>query len=252
MVDERELRGIVEALAGGYTAPSPSNDVVRNPAVVPTGRNIHGLDPFRVPTPAAQAAGELLMAELLERLTAEQGATPETVALVLWGTDNLKSDGEGVGQALALLGARAVADELGKISDVALIPLGELRRPRIDVVVTVSGIFRDLLGHQMGLIDKAARLAAAADEPPALNFVRKHALAQAAKLGVGLEEAATRVFANAPGSYGANRQPPGREQHLGAQRRAERGVPLPEVLRLWAARPVARCPAGARERAGDG
>ncbi len=204
MVDEQELVGLTRALAGGYTPPSPGNDVVRNPAVVPTGRNIHGLDPFRVPTPAAQAAGERLMHELLERLTREQGALPETVALVLWGADNLKSDGEGVAQALALLGARVVLDELGKVSDVELIPLDELRRPRIDVVVTVSGIFRDLLSHQMLLIDRAARLAAAADEPPARNFVRRHALAQAAALGIGLDEAATRVFANAPGSYGAN------------------------------------------------
>ena len=204
MTDEQELNGLVRALRGGYIAPSPANDVVRNPAVVPTGRNIHGLDPFRVPSLAAQDAGERLMTELLERLTCEQGRLPETVALVLWGADNLKSDGEGVAQALALLGARVVLDELGKVSDVALLPLAELKRPRIDTVVTVSGIFRDLLTHQMLLIDKAARLAAAADEPIEFNFVRKHALAQAAELGIGLDEAATRVFANAPGSYGAN------------------------------------------------
>lgn len=204
MADEQELNGLSRALRGGYISASPANDVVRNPAVVPTGRNIHGLDPFRVPTPAAQDAGEHLMRELLERLTREQGHLPETVALVLWGTDNLKSDGEGVAQALALLGARVVLDELGKVSDVELVPLAELRRPRIDVLVTVSGIFRDLLSHQMLLIDKAARLAAAADEPAEFNFVRKHALAQAAELHVPLAEAATRVFANAPGSYGAN------------------------------------------------
>jgi magnesium chelatase subunit H len=204
MTDEQELNGIVRALRGGYIPPSPANDVVRNPAVVPTGRNIHGLDPFRVPTPAAQDAGERLMFELVERLTREQGHMPETVALVLWGTDNLKSDGEGVAQALALLGARVVLDELGKVSDVELIPLSELKRPRIDVLVTVSGIFRDLLSHQMMLIDRAAKLAAAAAEPLEFNFVRKHALGQAAELGVELSEAATRVFANAPGSYGAN------------------------------------------------
>ncbi|GAB4215316.1 MAG: magnesium chelatase subunit H [Roseiflexaceae bacterium] len=204
MREERELAGLLDALAGGYIPPSPGNDVVRNPAVVPTGRNIHGLDPFRVPTPAAQDAGERLVAQLLERLTREQGAIPETIALVLWGTDNLKSDGEGVAQALALLGARAVADELGKISDVELIPLKDLGRPRVDVVITVSGIFRDLLHHQMGLLDKATRLAAAADEPLEFNHVRRHALAQSAELNITLDEAATRVFANAPGSYGAN------------------------------------------------
>jgi magnesium chelatase subunit H len=204
MVDERELAGLLHALDGGYTAPSPGNDVVRNPAVVPTGRNIHGLDPYRVPTAAAQETGAKLMDELLARLLKEQGSLPESVAMVLWGTDNLKSDGEGVGQVLALLGARAVPDELGKIADIALIPLAELGRPRVDVVVTVSGIFRDLLGHQMELMDKAVRLAAAADEPVEQNFVRKHALIQAQELSVGLEDAATRIFANAPGSYGAN------------------------------------------------
>ncbi|HEU4326026.1 MAG TPA: magnesium chelatase subunit H [Roseiflexaceae bacterium] len=204
MREEREVAGLLDALAGCYIPPSPGNDVVRNPAVVPTGRNIHGLDPFRVPTLAAQDAGERLVAQLLERLAREGGAPPETIALVLWGTDNLKSDGEGVAQALALLGARAVADELGKISDVELIPLKDLGRPRVDVVITVSGIFRDLLHHQMGLLDKAARLAAAADEPLEFNHVRRHALAQAAELHITLDEAATRVFANAPGSYGAN------------------------------------------------
>jgi magnesium chelatase subunit H len=204
MTNEQELNGLMRALRGGYIPPSPGNDVVRNPAVVPTGRNIHGLDPFRVPTPAAQDAGERLMRELVEQLTHEHGHMPETVAMVLWGIDNLKSDGEGVAQALALLGARVVVDELGKVSDVALIPQAELKRPRIDVVVTVSGIFRDLLSHQMLLVDKAARLAAEADEPIEFNFVRKHALAQAAEMNTSVREAAARVFANAPGSYGAN------------------------------------------------
>jgi len=105
---------------------------------------------------------------------------------------------------LALLGARAIPDELGKISDIELIPLNELGRPRIDVVVTVSGIFRDLLHHQMNLLDKAVRLAAEAPEPEEWNFVRKHSLAHAAELNVPLDEAATRIFTNAPGQYGAS------------------------------------------------
>lgn len=204
MTDEQEIAGLLRALRGGYIAPSPANDVVRNPAVVPTGRNLHGLDPFRVPTAAARDTGDRLMRELLDRLTREQGALPETVTLVLWGTDNLKSDGEGVAQALSLVGARVVLDELGKVADVALLPLHELGRPRVDIVVTVSGIFRDLLSHQMALIDRAVHLAAAAAEPITHNFVRKHALQQSAELGISLDEAATRVFANAPGSYGAS------------------------------------------------
>lgn len=204
IMEEREMEGLLRALQGGYIAPSPGNDVVRNANVVPTGRNIHSLDPFNVPTPAAHETGAQLVREMLERLTREQGGLPETVAMVLWGTDNLKSDCEGVAQVLALIGARAIQDELGKVSDVELLPLNELGRPRIDVVVTVSGIFRDLLYHQMSLIDKAVRLAAEADEPETWNFVRKHTQAHAADLNIPVEEAATRVFANAPGNYGAN------------------------------------------------
>lgn len=204
MIHDHELRNLVHALDGGFIPPSPGNDVVRNPAVVPTGRNIHGLDPYRVPNAVAQASGERLVTDLLARLNREQGHIPESVAIILWGTDNLKSDGEGVAQALALMGARPVSDELGNVSDVALIPLAELGRPRVDAVITVSGVFRDLFSHQMRLLDTAARLAAQAAEPPEANFIRKHALAQAAELNISLEEAAARVFSNAPGSYGAS------------------------------------------------
>ncbi len=202
--DEQEISGLIQALAGGYIAPSPGNDVVRNSAVVPTGRNIHGLDPFRVPTPAAQDAGTQLMREMLIELSDDAGNLPETIAMVLWGTDNLKSECEGVAQVFALLGARPVQDEMGNVSDVELIPLQELGRPRIDVVITVSGIFRDLLHHQMNLLDKAVHLAACADEPDHLNFVRKHTGVHANSLDVSFDEAATRVFSNQPGQYGAN------------------------------------------------
>jgi magnesium chelatase subunit H len=202
--DEQEIAGLLRALDGGYVPPSPGNDVVRNPGVVPTGRNIHSLDPFHMPTVAAQTTGMRLVDELLARITREQGKQPETVAMVLWGTDNIKTDGEGVAQVLALIGARVQIDELGKISDIALIPLEELGRPRIDVVVTVSGIFRDLFSHQMHLMDRAVRLAATADEPEEYNFVRKHAREQAAETDTTPEEAAGRIFSNAPGSYGAN------------------------------------------------
>ncbi len=204
IVHDREMYGLVHSLNGGYIPPVPGNDVVRNPATVPTGRNIQGLDPYRVPSAVAMENGARLMIEMLERQTQEQGGLPETVAMVLWGTDNLKSDCEGVAQVLALLGVRTIVDELGNVSNIALIPLSELKRPRIDAVVTVSGIFRDLLSHQMTLLDKAVRLVANADEPVEFNFVRKHALQQAQELGISLDEAATRVFANAPGSYGGN------------------------------------------------
>jgi magnesium chelatase subunit H len=204
LLENREVEAVISALSGAYIPPSPGNDLVRNPAIVPTGRNIHSLDPYSIPTPFARKAGERSAEELLEQYRKETGELPESVALILWGTDNLKSDGEGVAQALALLGARTKTDELGKIGDVELISLEQLGRPRIDIVVTVSGIFRDLLSHQVRLLDRAVRMAAAADEPESMNFVRKHVLQQAAELQISVDEAAGRIYSNAPGNYGSN------------------------------------------------
>jgi magnesium chelatase subunit H len=204
ILNDREVEGLLHALDAGYIEPSPGNDVIRNDAIVPTGRNIHALDPYRVPSSVAIDAARGIMDAMLARLTAQNGSLPETVAMVLWGTDNLKSDGEGIAQCFWLLGAEPVEDELGNIADVRLLPLATLGRPRIDIVMTLSGIFRDLFHHQAGLLDKAVRLAAHADEPTEQNFVRAHALAHAAELDISLDEAAARVYSNAPGAYGAN------------------------------------------------
>ncbi len=123
---------------------------------------------------------------------------------MLWGSDNLKSEGAPVAQALALMGAAPRFDGYGRLCGAVLIPLEDLGRPRIDVVATLSGIFRDLLPLQTKLLAEAAWLAASADEPEAMNFVRKHALAHQAAQGIDLETAALRVFSNAEGAYGAN------------------------------------------------
>jgi magnesium chelatase subunit H len=124
--------------------------------------------------------------------------------MVLWGTDNLKSEGAQIAQVLALIGARPRFDDYGRLAGAQLIPLAELGRPRIDVVVTMSGIFRDLLPLQTRMIAEATWLATIAEEDPAQNFVRKHSLAHQAQHGCDLETAALRVFSNAQGAYGAN------------------------------------------------
>ena len=204
LAENNELKAVLHALDGKFIPPSPGNDLVRNPDIVPTGRNIHSLDPYTIPSSFAQQAGKRSAEELLLQYSKESGDLPESIALILWGTDNLKSDGEGVAQALALMGAKAKTDELGKIGDVELIPLIELGRPRIDVVMTISGIFRDLLSLQVRLLDKAARLAAAVDEPEEMNFIRKHVQKEMLERNCSFEEASNRVYSNAPGSYGAN------------------------------------------------
>ncbi len=124
--------------------------------------------------------------------------------MVLWGTDNLKTEGAPIGQALALYGAKPRFDSYGRLCGASLIPLEELGRPRIDVVMTLSGIFRDLLPLQTRMLAEAAFLAASADEPLEQNFVRRHALEYQRLHGCDLETAALRVFSNADGAYGSN------------------------------------------------
>ena len=156
---------------------------MRTPAVLPTGRNLHGFDPFHIPTVFAVREGARQAELLLARHRADTGTAPESVALVLWGSDNLKTEGQPIAQALALLGARPRIDSYGRLCGAELIPLAELGRPRIDVVMTLSGVCRDLLALQTRMLAEAAWLAASAEEPEALNFVRKHALAHAAEHG---------------------------------------------------------------------
>jgi magnesium chelatase subunit H len=171
---------------------------------MPTGRNLHGFDPFRLPSAYAVQDGARQAARVLERHLGAGNPFPESIALVLWGTDNLKSEGAPIGQALALMGARPRFDGYGRLTGAELMSLEELGRPRIDVVMTLSGIFRDLLPLQTRLLAEAAFLAASADEPTERNFVRKHALAWQAAHGGDLETAALRVFSNADGAYGSN------------------------------------------------
>lgn len=202
--EDHELPALVRALDGGFVRPVPGGDVIRNAEVLPTGRNLHGFDPFRIPSAFAMVDGAAQAGRVLARHTAGGAPLPETVALVLWGTDNLKSEGGSIAQALALLGARPRFDSYGRLAGATLMPLEELGRPRIDVMVTLSGIFRDLLPLQTRLLAEASFLAATADEPPEQNFVRKHALAETAATGADIDTAALRVFSNAGGAYGSN------------------------------------------------
>jgi magnesium chelatase subunit H len=199
-----EIDSLVRALRGEYIEPGPGADIIQNPDILPTGRNTHAINPYGVPSAAAYARSETVANSLLARYKNENGRYPEAMALVLWGLDNIKTQGEGVAQALWLLGTRPVRDALNRTTSVEAIPLAELGRPRIDVVMTVSGIFRDLFSPTVQLLDKAVRLVAQLDEPLELNYVRKHVLQQIEQDGGDLDEAAVRVFSNAPGNYGTN------------------------------------------------
>ena len=153
IVADNELGSLKQALEGKYVEPGPGGDPIRNPKVLPTGKNIHALDPQAIPTTAAMQSAKIVVDRLLERQKADNGGKyPETVALVLWGTDNIKTYGESLAQVLWMIGVRPVADTFGRVNRVETVSLEELGRPRIDVVVNCSGVFRDLFINQVLLL----------------------------------------------------------------------------------------------------
>ncbi|KAL3142075.1 Magnesium chelatase [Trebouxia sp. C0010 RCD-2024] len=205
VVKDNELGALQQALEGKYVEPGPGGDPIRNPAVLPTGKNIHALDPQSIPTQAALKSARVVVERLLERQKLDNGnAWPETIAVVLWGTDNIKTYGESLAQVMCMVGIKPVPDALGRVNKLEVIPLEELGRPRVDVVVNCSGVFRDLFVNQMNLLDRAVKMAAELDEPDEMNFVRKHAKKQAEEMGINVRQAATRIFSNASGSYSSN------------------------------------------------
>merc|ERR1712086_442266 len=207
VVADNEMGALLEGLNAEFITPGPGGDPIRNPLVLPTGKNMHALDPSSIPTSAAMDCAKNVVDLLLERQkeASEDGLTyPSSVAFVLWGTDNIKTYGESLAQVLWMVGVRPMPDSLGRVNQLEVIPLEELGRPRIDVVVTCSGVFRDLFINQMALLDRGVKMAAEADEPLKDNYVRKHAMEQAEEMQCSIREAATRVFSNSAGSYSAN------------------------------------------------
>ncbi|HEY0430404.1 MAG TPA: cobaltochelatase subunit CobN [Pyrinomonadaceae bacterium] len=199
-----ELDSLMRALRGEYIQPGPGADIVQNPLVLPTGRNTHAVNPYSVPSQVAFTRAKATADALLSRYLDEHGRYPRALALVLWGLDNIKTQGEGVAQALWLLGVRPVRDALNRVTEVEVISLEELQRPRMDVVMTVSGIFRDLFAPTMTLLDKAVRKVANLDEPLDMNYVRRNISESMKGESADFDDAVTRVFSNAPGNYGTN------------------------------------------------
>jgi len=207
-----ELENILRGLSGQYIEPGPSGSPFRGRLdIFPTGRNFYSFDPLKIPTSAAWEVGVKLAEKIIQKYLEEHGKYPETIAIVEWCIDPFKSDGEGIAQILYLLGTRPVWDpESGVVLDVEPIPLKELGRPRIDVLVRVDGIFRDTTPNLMALIDKAVKKVASLDEPPEMNYVRKHVLERVKELkSSGLSDseafriATYRVFSERPSAYGA-------------------------------------------------
>lgn len=197
-----EIDAVIDVLDGGYVKPAPGGDLLRDgTSVLPTGRNIHALDPYRMPSAGAWARGERAAQEIIrQHLAANDGAYPETVAVTLWGLDTIKTRGESIAIVLALAGARPVKEGTGRTVNFELIPLNELGRPRIDILASLSGIFRDSFANVVDLLDDMFERAAIADESPDMNYIKKHAMELEAG---GTERPAARLFSNPPGDYGS-------------------------------------------------
>ena len=199
-----ELDAILHALDGGFVPAGPSGSPLRGLVnVLPTGRNFYTVDPRAVPSRLAWQTGQAMADSLVERYHEETGGYPESVGLSVWGTSAMRTSGDDVAEVLALLGVRPEWDEASRrVSNLQVIALAELGRPRIDVTVRISGFFRDAFPHVVAMLDDAVRLVAGLDEPPDQNFVLAHARADLAEHG-DLRRATTRIFGSKPGSYGA-------------------------------------------------
>jgi len=210
-----ELGGLLQGLAGGFVAPGPSGAPTRGrPDVLPTGRNFYSVDTRAVPTPAAWTLGWKSASILLQAHYQEHGDWPKTMAVTAWGTSNMRTGGDDIAQALALLGTRPTWDAASRrVTGFEVLPLSLLDRPRVDVTLRISGFFRDAFPGLIDLFDSAVRAVAALEEPDDMNPLAARVAKETAELvdgGVDQDEAERRagfrVFGSMPGAYGAGLQ----------------------------------------------
>jgi cobaltochelatase CobN len=206
-----ELANVMASFEGGYVPPGPSGSITRGMAdILPTGKNFYSVDPRAVPSTASWRVGVALADGLLDRYLKEEGSYPESVGTILWATDTMKTKGDDLAEILYLMGVKPVWEESsGRVVDVEAIPLDELKRPRIDVTVRISGLFRDTFPNIVHLLDDAVALVAGLNESPDENYVRKHVekevserVAEGVDAETAREEAHYRVFGDRPGAYG--------------------------------------------------
>ncbi|WP_238013932.1 cobaltochelatase subunit CobN [Dactylosporangium sp. AC04546] len=199
-----ELTMVLHALAGGYVPAGPSGSPLRGLInVLPTGRNFYSVDPKAIPSRLAWETGQAMADSLLARYRADNGDWPRSVGLSMWGTSAMRTAGDDIAEALALLGVRPVWDDASRrVVDLVPVDPAELGRPRIDVTMRISGFFRDAFPHVVALLDDAVRLVAGLDEDPADNYVRAHVAEALAEHG-DERRAALRIFGSKPGAYGA-------------------------------------------------
>jgi len=213
---EDEIKNVVSGLNGQFVPPGPSGAPTRGRIdVLPTGRNFFAIDPRAIPTQTSWNCGKILAERLLERFRQDQGEYPRKIALVIWGTSNMRTGGDDIAQALWLWGCEPVwEDSSGRVVDFRILPLSLLGRPRVDLLLRVSGLFRDAFGDTMRLLATVPKRLAQQDEPPDMNPIRASWLLERETLtgrGLDSEEASRRatlrVFSSGFGSYGTGLLP---------------------------------------------
>ncbi|WP_278522667.1 cobaltochelatase subunit CobN [Clostridium cochlearium] len=212
MKTEDEIINSIRALQGEFVPPGPSGAPTRGMAhILPTGRNFYSVSPRTIPTLSAYKVGEKLANDLLERYLIEENSYPENVGIVIFGNGTMRTKGDDIGEILHLMGIRPVwKKENAFVKGLEVIPLEELKRPRIDVTLRISGFFRDAFPNIINLVDKAVQMVAFLDEPDDKNYIAKHvreeiasAIAKGKEIKVAKEEACYRIFGSKPGTYGA-------------------------------------------------
>ena len=194
----KESESLLRALEGRFILPARGGDPIRDPDVYPSGRSMYAFDPRLIPTVAAEVRGRKAADLLIDSYLRRYGRYPETVGVVLWGFETMKTGGDTIAMILSLLGVRVKHKKNPWFKELEVIPLEELKRPRIDVVVTICGIFRDTFGTHIDLLNRAIEMVAKLDEPPERNFVRKHYLQSRKELG---DFAFARIFGPSPTEY---------------------------------------------------
>lgn len=207
-----EMGNLLRALDGQFVDPSPSGAPTSGGAdLLPTGRNFYSIDPRALPTEPAWEIGKQMADNVIEKFIADEGHYPESCGIILWATSNLRNHGTCIAEFLYLMGLKPVWQAGShRVVGVEVIPLSELKRPRIDVTGRISGLFRDSLPASVSWLDQAAGKVAALDEPDDMNYVRKHVREEAGELekeGLDKEEAwreaGYRIFGDPPGCHGA-------------------------------------------------
>ncbi|PDP82190.1 cobaltochelatase subunit CobN [Prevotella intermedia] len=211
---QMELESMINAMNGGYTAPSPGGDPIVNPNTLPTGRNLFGINAEATPSEAAWEKGKQLAENTIEIYKRRHnGELPHKVSFTLWSGEFIETEGATIAQVLYMLGVEPIRDSFGRVSDLRLIPSKELGRKRIDVVVQTSGQLRDLAASRLFLINKAVEMAANAKDDAFENEVSigmKAAERHLTEKGVSPKEArklaSQRIFGGMNGNYGTGIQ----------------------------------------------